>query len=73
MKARIEIAVLLLVLSLLAGAARAEEPGPDVTLADHPMIGELAPAFDLVGVDGERLSLESLRGRFVVIHFGTSW
>lgn len=54
---------------LTAGTVGAE--GPDVST--HPMIGEVAPAFDLEEVAGGRLSLESLEGRYVVVHFGASW
>jgi hypothetical protein len=42
-------------------------------LSSHPMIGEKAPVFDLEKVGGGSLDLEGLRGRYVVIHFGTSW
>ena len=44
-----------------------------LTVASHPMIGEAAPAFDLDKVSGGSLSLESLKGRYVVLHFGASW
>jgi peroxiredoxin len=37
------------------------------------MIGDGAPAFDLEEVGGGTLSLESMKGRFVVLHFGASW
>lgn len=43
------------------------------TVPDHPMLGEPAPAFRLADVRGDTLSLADLRGRYVVIHFGTSW
>ncbi len=39
----------------------------------QPMIGEAAPAFDLPATDGQRMALEALRGKFAVVHFGTSW
>lgn len=42
-------------------------------LASQPMIGQTAPPFDLAEVGGENIDLADLRGRFVVIHFGTSW
>ena len=41
--------------------------------ADHPMIGQKAPTFNLVSTDGQNVSLESYRGKWVVLHFGTSW
>jgi cytochrome oxidase Cu insertion factor (SCO1/SenC/PrrC family) len=39
----------------------------------QPKIGEAAPAFNLENLQGEKLALEDLRGKFVVIHFATSW
>jgi cytochrome c biogenesis protein CcmG/thiol:disulfide interchange protein DsbE len=38
-----------------------------------PLIGKPAPAFALEGLDGERVSLESLRGRPIVVNFFASW
>ena len=40
---------------------------------EQPMIGEPAPLFELPASTGDGLALESLRGQFVVIHFGASW
>jgi len=48
--------------------ASAEDPAPV-----QPLLGEEAPGFDLRDVRGSRVSLRDLRGRFVVLHFGTSW
>jgi hypothetical protein len=39
----------------------------------QPRIGETAPPFDLATLQGEKLALEDLRGKFVVIQFATSW
>ncbi len=39
----------------------------------QPMIGQIAPAFSLTGLDGKSYSLEQLRGKYVVIHFATTW
>ena len=39
----------------------------------QPKIGEAAPAFNLETLQGEKLALADLRGKFVVIHFATSW
>lgn len=36
-------------------------------------VGDQAPAFRLNALDGERVSLEQLRGQIVVIHFAASW
>jgi cytochrome oxidase Cu insertion factor (SCO1/SenC/PrrC family) len=42
---------------------------------EHPQfkIGEAAPAFNLESLQGERVALADLLGKFVVIHFATSW
>ncbi len=38
------------------------------------MIGDPAPLFDLDVLNGESsLALADLQGKFVVMHFGTSW
>jgi len=53
------------VLALMA-ISGAGAQGPALT-------GVTAPNFDLPSLDGERVSLESLRGQFVVLHFGAGW
>ena len=32
-----------------------------------------APAFTLPGIDGQKVSLESVRGKSVLLYFGASW
>ena len=61
-------AVLLLLLFLMSVPAMgfAEE-------LSQPKIGEVAPAFNLETLQGEKIALADLRGKFVVIHFATSW
>ena len=61
-------AVLLLLLLLVAVPLNsfAEE-------LPHPKIGEAAPAFNLEPLQGENVALADLHGKFVVIHFATSW
>jgi cytochrome oxidase Cu insertion factor (SCO1/SenC/PrrC family) len=39
----------------------------------QPMLGEPAPGFELEAVNGDPVSLESLRGKLVVIHIAASW
>ncbi|MFQ6028894.1 MAG: TlpA family protein disulfide reductase [Dehalococcoidia bacterium] len=39
----------------------------------QPMIGDPAPSFDLIDTKGNMFSLADQRGKFLVIHFGTSW
>ena len=64
----LKYAVLLFLLFLVAVPATgfAEE-------LPQPMIGEAAPAFTLENLQGKKVALADLRGKFVVIHFATSW
>ena len=39
----------------------------------QPMIGDLAPPFDLTDSTGAERSLVEWQGKFVVLHFGASW
>ena len=39
----------------------------------QPMLGHKAPAFTLNDLNGKTYSLEQLKGRYVVIHFATTW
>ena len=39
----------------------------------QPKIGEVTPAFNLETLQGKKVALADLRGKFVVIHFATSW
>ncbi len=39
----------------------------------NAMAGKPAPAFNLLGLDGNLISLESLRGKYVVVDFWGSW
>lgn len=43
------------------------------SVADHPMLGETAPEFDLECTANKRLKLSDLRGEYVVLHFATTW
>lgn len=44
-----------------------------MTTMMQPMIGDPAPSFRLKDVKGKTHALDRQRGKFVVIHFGTSW
>jgi thiol-disulfide isomerase/thioredoxin len=46
---------------------------PSATLATAPRVGRLAPGFELVDLDGQPVSLESLRGRYVMLNFWATW
>ena len=39
----------------------------------QPKIDEVAPLFSLEDLQGEKVALADLLGKFVVIHFATSW
>ena len=39
----------------------------------QPMLGQIAPSFTLSDLTGKTFSLEQVRGKFVVIHFATTW
>jgi peroxiredoxin len=39
----------------------------------QPMLGQIAPSFSLNDLNGKTYSLEQLRGKFIVIHFATTW
>lgn len=65
--------LLALALALAAGVggarpAHAEGDGPP-----QVRLGDPAPGFRLPDLDGNAVDLEDFRGRFVVLHFGTSW
>lgn len=64
-------AVLGLASFLLTGSAgaRAEDGGVD----SQPWIGKAAPEFKLETIAGDALGLSDMRGRWLVVHFGTSW
>jgi len=60
-----QLALALALRGILAAAAET---------ARQPMLGEPAPTFRLQDLlSGKTISLEDLRGRFVVLHFGASW
>ena len=57
-----------LVVLLVASLSR------DPTRIDSPLIGRAAPAFRLIPLDGgDPLTLQSLRGRAVVVNFWATW
>ncbi len=60
------IVLLLLFLAVLPLTAFAGE-------FPQPKIGEAAPLFNLEDLQGDKVALADLQGKFVVIHFATSW
>jgi cytochrome oxidase Cu insertion factor (SCO1/SenC/PrrC family) len=70
--ARVMAVSVLALLLLSAGTGKAvAQDGTDT--ASQPLIGTAAPAFELKTVAGDTQSLDDLRGRYVVLHFGASW
>ena len=39
----------------------------------QPMLGQAAPLFTLNDLNGKMYSLEQLKGKYIVIHFATTW
>ncbi|HLF34983.1 MAG TPA: TlpA disulfide reductase family protein [Cyclobacteriaceae bacterium] len=39
----------------------------------QPMLGQKAPSFALNDLDGKMYSLEQFKGKYIVIHFATTW
>ncbi len=74
-----------LVILLVAGCSSSDRPkdgASDATFVsqhleaeEEPqyMIGETAPNFSLIDLNGNTTSLEALQGKLVVIHFATTW
>jgi len=54
---------------LLAGSTAAAPAAP----LDHPMLGDPAPTFTLPSLSGGEIALPDFRGKYLAIHFGTSW
>ena len=61
MKGRSYLYSVLLVMAILAC-----QKGPD-------MIGQAAPDFTLIDLNGDTVTLSRLNGQFVVIHMAASW
>lgn len=64
------VAVLCLAVNVTAEDTKeTAEPQP----TDQFMIGEVAPDFSLMDTKGTEITLEGLRGSYVVIHIAASW
>ncbi len=84
-KARVALAFLILVVAAVVVQrvwlkAPAEEPINQVFAEGHPLpgntppvVGQMAPDFEMVYPDGRRVRLSDLRGKPVVVNFWASW
>ncbi len=45
----------------------------DSSAPGSALVGQLAPSFALLDLDGERVRLEDLRGQFVLVDFWATW
>lgn len=61
----------LITLALLAALASCYAEGGDENL--RPVTGETAPPYAAVGLQGDTVSLESLRGSVVLLNFWATW
>lgn len=67
-------AIAAIVLLLLLAPVGSTDPEVDtVTVGGHPLLGEPAPEIDLVSIDGEAMTLASLKGQPVIINFWATW
>jgi cytochrome c biogenesis protein CcmG/thiol:disulfide interchange protein DsbE len=61
---------------LLASAAKGElvpDPAGGMPKYNSPFMGKAAPAFNLEDLSGKRVSLESYKGKAVLINFWATW
>lgn len=70
--------ILALALSIVGCGAAARRPDPTIpglvgTDVGAPNVGDVAPDFELPDQHGRAVRLSSLRGKVVLLHFGTSW
>ncbi len=64
----------IVVVALALNLSLGRDPNPSlVVVGANPLIGRPAPEVDLQTVDGETVSLSSLRGRPVIVNFWASW
>lgn len=69
-------AALAVVVGVLAfsGTLGSSSPGASVIVVGrNPLMGQPAPDFTLQTIDGQTISLSSLRGRPVIVNFWASW
>ena len=67
------LALLLIAASMLTGCAGEAEVEPTPAETVLVAVGDAAPGFELVTIDGEIFSLEENRGKVVLINFFATW
>jgi cytochrome c biogenesis protein CcmG/thiol:disulfide interchange protein DsbE len=70
------VAALAVIAGVLAysGALDNQAPGASIIVVGrNPLMGQPAPDFTLQTIDGQTVSLSSLRGRPVIVNFWASW
>jgi cytochrome c biogenesis protein CcmG/thiol:disulfide interchange protein DsbE len=67
------IALVAMVAASLLFMLQPGDGGDSAVVGGHPLAGKTAPEIDLVSLDGERVTLSSLRGRPVLINFWATW
>lgn len=60
-------------LAAVVGAALTALPAASVYAKDKPVVGDLAPEFELAMVDGSKVTLSQLRGQVLVLNFWATW
>ncbi|MCL6267684.1 TlpA family protein disulfide reductase [Flagellimonas myxillae] len=59
-----------LLILFLVGSCKTD---PDKTQENQLYSGTMAPDFELNSVDGQTMKLSDYKGKFVVLHFATTW
>ena len=70
MKRVLSVVLLLILVSLLLITGCANET---TTVTRGPQVGSLAPDFNLVNLEGNYISLDSFRGKPVLLNFWATW
>jgi peroxiredoxin len=69
----IAAALLVLLLTDSRSPETVTQANASPTAYTHPLIGQMAPNFELAALDGDTVRLSSLRGRVVFLNFWATW
>lgn len=64
--------VMAILVAVFIALLATREPAVD-RVADSPLLGQAAPEITGTSLDGERVRLSGLRGRYVVVNFFATW